>query len=68
MIFDRSDVENIPSYGDVVSASEVVKKVEDMIMRNLAFEPDYYDGDRVRLDVAEDFLIELRRIIKDMDR
>lgn len=69
MIFDKNEIEYLSDYGDVVDTIDVIKKIEDMMVRNhLSFEPDYYDGNKVKLDVAEELLIEMRKVIKDISQ
>lgn len=67
MIFDRSDVDSLPDYGEVVDKEEVLRKVSEMMEREkLSFVPDYTGGNVVKLNDAEEFLIAVRKIIREL--
>lgn len=66
MIFDKDKIEDLPEYGEVVNTKDVLEKVAAMLEKgHLAFVPDYTYGNKMHLDTAEDFLLEVRRFIKE---
>ena len=68
MIFNKSEVEYLSDYGDVVKESDVLEKIVEMLEKErVSFVPDYvYGANRLKLEDAEDFLLSVRKIIKDM--
>lgn len=66
MFFKEEDIERLPDYGNVIDADVFMERVEEMIKSKLVFEADYIYRDVVRVDKAEDFLVELYRVLKNL--
>ena len=70
MIFNKDETEHLPDYGDVVTEEDVLRKISEMLEKErMSFVPDYvYGANRLLLGDAEDFLIDVRKIIKEMSK
>lgn len=65
MWFDTNEVEQLPSYGRVVSAHTFLKRLEEELRNNrIIFEADYGYGDFVNFDKAMEMLINIKNLNK----
>jgi hypothetical protein len=65
-LFKPEEIVELPSYGEVITTDLVLEKVSEIIIERLSFEPDFYDGEHIKLQHAEEVLIGLRQVIKNI--
>lgn len=59
MFFDKYDIDD-----DSVTLEKLIERISQSIEENISYTPDYQYGKRVRLEEAEEILLELHNVVK----
>lgn len=67
MFFEKSEIERLPDYGEVVEKDVFLKKINDYLTHKYVFEADYVYKEYVKYAEAEKLLFELYKLINKTD-